>query len=348
MASYLVTGGCGFIGSHLADALIERGHAVHILDDLSTGRIENKPAAADLFEGDVSDPGLVAKAMAGMDACFHLAAVASVERSNTDWRGTHRTNLTGSVTVFDAARHAKRRGLPIPVVYASSAAVYGDNIHMPLSETSATRPISAYGADKLGSEQHGYVAWRVHDVPTCALRFFNVYGPRQDPASPYSGVISIFCKRLKTGQGITIFGDGGHSRDFVFVSDVVRALLSAMKHATTGAYVYNVSTGRPTTILEMARSIGDLLAITPEIAFMPARQGDIRVSVGDPSRARAALGFEARTSLADGLAETLLTTGPGFVPSISGPEAQARRCLSNSRLVVPPAKFRPTMIDPSI
>jgi UDP-glucose 4-epimerase len=306
MASYLVTGGCGFIGSHLADALIEHGHTVRILDDLSTGRIENKPDEAELFEGDVADPYFVAMAMRGMDACFHLAAVASVERSNIDWCATHKTNLTGSITVFDAAKRANTAH-PIPVVYASSAAVYGQNLNVPLSETSAVRPVSAYGADKLGSEQHGLVAWHVHGVPTCGLRFFNVYGPRQDPASPYSGVISIFCDRISAGRGITIFGDGGQSRDFVFVGDVVRALLAAMEHTTTGAHVYNVCTGRPTTIAEMAETIASTLEITPEITYAPPRQGDIRVSCGDPSEARAALGFDARTRFADGLVRTLLT-----------------------------------------
>jgi UDP-glucose 4-epimerase len=306
MANYLVTGGCGFIGSHLSDALIEQGHAVRILDDMSTGHIENKPTAAELIIGDVADPNLVAQAMHGMDACFHLAAIASVERSNIDWCATHRTNLTGSITVFDAARRAKF-GLPIPVVYASSAAVYGDNPNMPLSETSAPHPLSAYGADKLGSEQHGFVAWHVHGVPTCGLRFFNVYGPRQDPTSPYSGVISIFCDRMKTRRKITIFGDGGQSRDFVFVGDVVRALLAAMGRTTRGGHVYNVCTGKPTTIREVAGFIADTLELDPQIDFASPRQGDVRVSCGDPSRARVALDFEARTSFPEGLARTLLT-----------------------------------------
>jgi UDP-glucose 4-epimerase len=305
MARYVVTGGCGFIGSHLADALIQQGHSVRILDNMSTGRIENKPTAAELFEGDVADANFVTRAMRGMDACFHLAAVASVERSNIAWSETHRTNLTGSINVFDAARHANPR-FAIPVVYASSAAVYGDNLNMPLSEASTTHPVSAYGADKLGSEQHGFVAWHVHGVPTCGLRFFNVYGPRQDPASPYSGVISIFCDRLQSGRGIAISGDGNQSRDFIFVGDVVRALLAAMKHATSEGRVFNVCTGRPTTIREMVEAIADTLEITPEIAYAPPRQGDIRVSCGDPSSARAVLGFEARISLAEGLMWTLL------------------------------------------
>ncbi len=304
MATYLVTGGCGFIGSHLADALLGAGHTVRILDDMSTGRPENKPAGAKLLEGDVADPRLVAEAMHGADGCFHLAAVASVERGNLDWLGTHRANLTGSITVFDAARRANPQ-VPVPVVYASSAAVYGDNPEVPLAETAATRPLSAYGADKLGSEQHGFVAGRVHGIPTCGLRFFNVYGPRQDPKSPYSGVISIFCDRLKAGQGITIFGDGGQSRDFVFVGDVVRALLAAMERAGTDGRVYNVCTGRSTTIGELAGTIAGILGAPAEIVFGPPRAGEIRVSLGDPSSVRRELGFEARTALEEGLARTL-------------------------------------------
>ena len=165
MATYLVTGGCGFIGSHLADALIAAGHSVRILDDLSTGKLANKPQKADFIRGDVTDERKVAKAMSQIDGCFHLAAIASVERSNLDWIGTHRTNLTGAITVFDTARRAKAAG-SVPVVYASSAAVYGDNANIPLAETEAGKPLSAYGADKLGCEQHAFVAGKVHGLPT--------------------------------------------------------------------------------------------------------------------------------------------------------------------------------------
>jgi len=309
MARYLVTGGCGFIGSHLADALIAGGHSVRILDDMSTGRIENKPAAADLIEGDVADPFIVAKAMHGVDGCFHLAAVASVVRSNQEWRATHCINLTGTITVFDAARRAKR-ARPIPVVYASSAAVYGACPDVPLRETSATQPLSAYGADKLGSELHGEVAWHVHGVPTTGLRFFNVYGPRQDPSSAYSGVISIFCDRLVSVRPVTLFGDGGQSRDFVFVADIVQGLIAAMGRTTSGARVYNLCTGRSTTILELVATIAGVLGVRPDIGFAPERQGDIRVSCGDPSRARADLGFLPETSLTQGLMKTLSASVP--------------------------------------
>lgn len=306
MALYLVTGGCGFIGSHLCDALLAQGHAVRILDDLSTGRLENKPAAAELLRGDVADIGLAGLAMAGVDGCFHLAAIASVERGTQDWLGTHRTNLTGAITIFDAARRARPDGAKVPVVYASSAAVYGDNPQVPLGEATGLRPLSAYGADKLGCELHARVATDVHGVPTAGLRFFNVFGPRQDPKSPYSGVISIFCDRLRAGNGIRIDGDGGQTRDFVYVADVVAALIAAMREMPRESAVFNVCTGRETSIMALARTIGELCDRPPEIEFAAPRIGDVRASVGDPRQAAARLGFTAGVSLRDGLARTLV------------------------------------------
>ncbi len=305
MPTYLVTGGCGFIGSHLADALLAEGHAVRILDDLSSGKLANKPDAAELIVADVADAAAVAGAMRGVDGCFHLAAIASVERGNRDWLGTHRVNLTGMIAVLEAARRAGPGDRPVPVVYASSAAVYGDNPALPLAENAATRPLSAYGADKLGCELHARIAGRVHAVRTTGLRFFNVYGPRQDPASPYSGVISIFCDRLGTGHHVTVFGDGGQTRDFVFVADVVRALLAAMRGASLKAEVFNVCTGRAISVLDLACAIAEAIGVAPEIGFGPARPGDIRASLGDPSAASAALGFAAETGLRDGLSRTL-------------------------------------------
>jgi UDP-glucose 4-epimerase len=300
MALYLVTGGAGFIGSHLVDALLARGDRVRVLDDLSTGKRENLDPAAELTVGDVADAVAVAEAMQGVDGCFHLAAIASVELGNRDWLGTHRANLTGAITVFDAARRA-RPDRTVPVVYASSAAVYGDTPDLPLAETAATRPLSAYGADKLGCELHGRVAAQVHGVRTAGCRFFNVYGPRQDPASPYSGVISIFFNRIGRGQGITIFGDGGQTRDFIYVADVVRALLAAMGQETGGASVFNICTGKTTSLLELAAAIGGVFGLTPAIAFGPARAGDIRESLGNPQMTREVLGFSANVSIQEGL-----------------------------------------------
>jgi UDP-glucose 4-epimerase len=300
VALYLVTGGAGFIGSHLTDALLARGDQVRVLDNLSTGKRENLDPRTVLTVGDVADPAIVAKVMDGVDGCFHLAAVASVELGNRDWLGTHRVNLTGAITIFDAARRA-RPDRTVPVVYASSAAVYGDNPDLPLAESAATRPMSGYGADKLGCELHGRVAADVHGVRTVGCRFFNVYGPRQDPGSPYSGVISIFFDRIGRGRGITIFGNGRQTRDFIYVADVVDALLKAMEQETPGASVFNVCTGKATSLLELAAAIGRVFGRPPEIAYDEPRIGDIRDSLGNPATARKGLGFSAKFGIEEGL-----------------------------------------------
>jgi UDP-glucose 4-epimerase len=298
---YLLTGGCGFIGSHLAAALIARGDRVRVLDDLSTGSRANLAPGAELIVGDVSDPTAVTTSMQGMDGCFHLAAIASVERGVREWLLTHRVNLSGTITVFDAARAAGG----IPVVYASSAAVYGEQQTLPIAEDAPKAPLSAYGADKLGCEQQARVAGHVHGVPTMGLRFFNVYGPRQDPKSPYSGVISIFCDRLIAGEPVRIFGDGGQTRDFIYVADIVAGLLAAMPAASPAAPVLNLCTGQPTSVLELARLIAALCNAPHAPQHQPPRSGEIRHSLGDPTRARAMLGLGAPTSLRDGLAATL-------------------------------------------
>ena len=304
MPRWLVTGGCGFIGSHLVEALLARGDQVRVLDDLSTGKRENIPSSAELVVGDVADQGIVARAVDGVDGIYHLAAIASVQRSSEDWLGCHRTNLTGSIAVFDCARRA-RAAAPLPVVYASSAAVYGDNPAVPLAETAALQPLSAYGADKLASELHGRVAWSVYRVPTTGLRFFNVYGPRQDPSSPYSGVIAIFADRFARDADIDIFGDGQQTRDFIYVEDVVAHLVSAMNNLRSGASVFNVCTGRATSIAELARTIAQIAGREARIHYHPPRIGDIKASVGDPSAASRAFGIRATTRIADGLRRTL-------------------------------------------
>jgi len=298
MALFLVTGGCGFIGSHLADALIASGHRVRILDNLSTGRRENMPVAAELIVGDVSDPAAVRQCVAGVDGVYHLAAIASVEQSRRDWLGCHAVNLGGCIQIFDAARQQKKAPR---VVYASSAAVYGDNPAMPLREENAPSPINAYGADKYGCELHGRVATLLHGVPTVGLRFFNIYGQRQDPRSPYSGVISIFADRLARKAPIDIFGDGRQTRDFVAVSDAVRFLVAAMTTPAAAGAVFNVCTGQGTSILDLAQHVGDTVGTTPEIRFQPARPGDIRISLGDPSRATTSLGVKTTLDIRQGL-----------------------------------------------
>jgi UDP-glucose 4-epimerase len=302
MARFLVTGGAGFIGSHLCDALVARGDAVRVVDDLSTGSVANLPAGAELVVADIADPAAMANALDGVDGCFHLAAIASVERGVTDWLGTHRTNLTGTITLFDAIRSSGRK---LPVVYASSAAVYGDCPTLPITEDAERRPLSAYGADKLGCELHARVADHVHGIPATGLRFFNVYGPRQDPRSPYSGVISIFCERILGGKPVDVFGDGQQTRDFIHVSDVVAALLAAMRLAAPGAPVFNVCSGQATTVLALAHTIAELAQNRPEIRFQPPRSGEIRRSLGSRDRAVPALGLGSPKPLSDGLANVL-------------------------------------------
>lgn len=304
MSTYLVTGGCGFIGSHLCAALVGRGDAVRVLDDLSTGRRSKLPPGAALVEGDVADAALAREASAGVDGCFHLAAISSVGVCNRDWIGGHRTNLTGAITIFDAAR-----GTGIPVVYASSGAVYGDCSRLPLGEDAERQPLSPYGADKIGCELHARAAAVVYGLASVGLRFFNVYGPGQDPRSPYSGVISIFCERIRRREPIEMYGDGAQTRDFIFVADVVSALLRAMDARLSGAHIFNVCTGHGTSVLELARTIARLCGTTPDIRFHPRRPGDIKNSCGDPGAARQALGLAAPTDLASGLAATLASLG---------------------------------------
>lgn len=309
MAHYLITGGCGFIGSHLADRLLADGHRVTILDNLSSGRLDNKPEAAKLVVGDVADPDAVREAMAGdhgegVDGVFHLAAVASVQKSRELWAETHRTNLLGTVTVFEAARDAKRGG-PIPVVYASSAAVYGDNTNTPLKEDELPRPLSAYGVDKLGCEMHARVAWSIQGVPTVGFRFFNVYGPRQDPMSPYSGVISIFARRVARGEDVEIHGDGQQVRDFVFVGDVVRILALAMERRFAGAQVFNLCTGRATSLVMLLDVLQELCGSQVRRRHSEPRAGDIRVSIGDPSLMRSTFDTVCQVGLLQGLSATL-------------------------------------------
>lgn len=301
MARFLVTGGCGFIGSHLCCRLLQDGHDIRVIDDLSTGKHENLPAGIDVSVGTVADGDIVSDLMAGMDGCFHLAAVASVQRSLEDWLGTNASNLVGTIAVFDAARrHGK-----IPVVYASSAAVYGDNPALPLDETATTAPLSAYGADKLACELHARVATAVHGIPTTGFRFFNVFGPRQDPRSPYSGVISIFIDRILSGREIQVFGDGKQSRDFIYVGDVVDHLMAAMAAPASHARTLNVCTGMATSLLDLIATLRRITAATPDVVHKPPRAGDIRHSLGSPERCREALGIGARTSLRDGLALTI-------------------------------------------
>ena len=306
MARYLVTGGAGFIGSHLVDVLIADGHVVRVLDDLSSGRIENLPAGVELVTADVTEQSAVRRAISDVDGCFHLAAIASVERCRREWLHSHKVNLAGTITVFEEACRAQNAlGRPLPVVYASSAAVYGNTSETPIPEGARKRPVSAYGVDKLGCEYHAAVASRVHKLNSVGLRFFNVYGPRQDPDSPYSGVISVFCQRVLRGAPLEIHGDGHQVRDFVYVRDAVNALRLAIDAATLTPQIYNVCTGVETKICQLGTVIGQMQGVHLSKRYAPKRAGDLRVSMGDPRKAREMLKFTAVTSLQQGLEQTI-------------------------------------------
>lgn len=317
--NYLVTGGCGFIGTHLCELLVSKGHKLRILDDLSTGKRENAPAGVDLMIGDVADAETVADAVAGMDGVFHLAAIASVERCNNQWLASHRTNMSGTVAVMEAARSAS--ATPLPVIWASSAAIYGAATDMPIAETTPPSPMSPYGADKLGGEIQGKAAAEVFGLPNTALRFFNVYGPGQDPHSPYSGVISIFAERLARGEQITINGDGGQTRDFIYVGDVVEALYRSMQRQERRAAsqepasfdAINVCTGRTTSVQELAETLLAQTGNRGSITYGEERAGDIRDSLGDPVKMASLLDFSAETSLSDGLERLLAEYEPQAV-----------------------------------
>lgn len=290
---YLVTGASGFIGRHLADFLVAKGHEVTGLDIRPP---EFSPSWR-FTQGSVLDPSLLAILASGCDGIFHLAAIASVPATIHDPSGTHAVNVTGTLNVLEAARRAGG----IPVAYASSAAVYGDVPALPLAESAAGVPLSPYAAHKRCNELDAAAYGSALGLPSFGLRFFNIYGPGQDPASPYSGVISIFCDRMRRGEALTVFGDGRQSRDFVAVADAVRALELAMDQASADAPVANVCRGKGTTLLELAQTIGALLGAEPQISFAPARAGDILHSRGDPALLETLTGFYPRTDLKEGL-----------------------------------------------
>lgn len=304
---YLVTGGCGFIGSHLSERLVSHGHTVTILDDLSTGKRGNVPASIPVVAGDITTPGIFDALIEKADGCFHLAAIASVPLSREKWLHTHQVNLGGTVALFDAIARSKKH---IPVVYASSAAVYGNATELPLTESIRCTPTSGYGADKLGCEHQGRTAAEIHHIPNIGLRFFNVYGERQDPESPYSGVISIFGRRMKKNNPVTIYGDGLQARDFIYVGDVVDGMLrsmQALEHREIVYNVFNLCTGSQCSINMLAQTILEITGSTSSITHVPERSGDIRVSIGNPSAAKTVLGFEAIVPLTEGLKVTLRT-----------------------------------------
>lgn len=300
----LVTGGCGFIGSHLCRKLISKGHKVRIVDNSSSNQSHTLPEGAELMICDIRDPDMMQRALSGIECCFHLAAIASVPLSREQWVETHSINLSGTITLFEeVVRRSKQTNTPpIPILYASSAAVYGDCATMPLSEDMHARPLTPYGADKLACEHHAYVGHHIFSVPSIGFRFFNVYGPGQDPSSPYSGVISIFIKHLREGSPITIYGDGEQIRDFVHVDDVTSALITGMEKITPkDCFVVNVCSGASTSINQLADIISASTGNHLERIHVPARNGDIRISIGNPSKLHSLLGVQTKIDMTSGL-----------------------------------------------
>jgi UDP-glucose 4-epimerase len=303
MKSCLVTGGAGFIGSHLAERLVRAGNDVRILDNLCTGKLANLEAfqsELSFIEGDVRDLDTVLGAVRGVDTIFHQAALVSVPGSIADPLETATVNEMGTLQVLEAAR---RMGVK-RVVLASSCAVYGDLPGLPKREDMETRPLSPYAASKLKAEISARLYCDLYGLETVCLRYFNVYGPRQDRSSPYSGVISIFMDRAARGDRPTIYGDGEQSRDFVYVADVARANVLAAKKEGVSGLVFNVGTGSGTTINELWRLIAERAGAGEEPERRAERSGDIRQSRADISRAREQLLYESRHLLDEGLDET--------------------------------------------
>jgi UDP-glucose 4-epimerase len=312
----VVTGGAGFIGSHLVEALLTDGYRVRVADNLSTGHRANLAhlgADIELVEGDLADFETACRAVADADAVLHQAAIPSVPRSVADPLGAHASGPTATLNVLEAARRAGVRR----VVFAASSSAYGDTVELPKHEAMPTDPLSPYAAGKLAGESYVRVYARTMGLDGVSLRYFNVFGPRQDPSSPYSGVISRFAQTMRAGQRPTIHGDGRQTRDFTYVANVVQANLLALRHPRPlGGAVYNVGTGGRVSLLELVARINAVLgtALAPE--FAPPRPGDVRDSQASLDRIRSELGYEPVVDFAEGLRRTLADDAPTASPEV--------------------------------
>ena len=303
MATYLVTGGAGFIGSHVVEELCRRGDRVRVLDNLTTGRPANLAGLSgiDYQQGDVCDPVAAERATSGVDFVVHLAADPSVTRSIDAPLQTHRSNALGTLVLLEAARRAGVRR----VVYAGSSSAYGDAVELPKRESMPAAPRSPYAASKLAGEQYALAWWPCYGLQTVVLRYFNVFGPRQDPDSPYAAVVPRFIAAALAGEPPTVYGDGRQTRDFCYVSDTVWATLAACVAARAVGQVINVGRGQACDLLAVIAELRGLIDRPILPRFEPARQGDIRDSVADIARARDLLDFSPQVSLHEGLARTV-------------------------------------------
>jgi UDP-glucose 4-epimerase len=306
---YLVTGGAGFIGSHIVHTLLEQGNSIRVLDNFSTGKRENLDGLRQRFnrerfeilEGDLRDASCVVEAVRGVEVIFHEAAFVSVPQSIEEPQTCFDVNITGTSRLFDAARAAGVRR----AVVASSAAIYGESDALPLVEETLPQPLSPYAVSKRVKEMYAELFTGSFGLEVVALRYFNVYGPRQRPDSMYAAAVPIFARRLLDGKPVTVFGDGGQTRDLVNVHDVVRANLIASEHPQAAGKIFNICTGIETRLLDLLDVMYELIPNVPPPQFAAPRAGDIYRSVGSPRKALDVLGFRAEISLVDGLKETI-------------------------------------------
>ena len=299
----LVTGGAGFIGSNLVDALLERGDDVRVLDNFSTGNRANlESGEVEIVEGELRSYERVHAAMRGVEVVYHLGALGSVPRSVQDPLTSNAVNVEGTLNVLLAARDEGVRR----VIFSSSTSVYGSSRELPTSESMPPDPISPYGVAKLAAERYCVSFSRVyHSFETVVLRYFNVFGPRQDPRSQYAAVVPLFISAIASGEQVTIFDDGDQSRDFTYVTNVVEANVLAAEAQGVSGMIFNVSAGTPATVNQLSETVGSLLGKPVDRRYLPPRPGDLRDSWADVERARRLLGWEARIGLEEGLRLTV-------------------------------------------
>lgn len=301
MASYLVTGGAGFIGSHLSEALVQRGHRVRVADNLSTGFRHNLRDGVEFMEADLADPDAARRAVEGMDFVLHQAAIPSVPRSVQKPVESHRANVDATFQILLAARDAKVKRL----VFAGSSSVYGDTPMLPKREDMPPNPLSPYALHKQVGEQYAQMFTRLYGLETVTTRYFNVFGPRQDPTSPYSGVISLFIKALLEGTAPIIHGDGGQTRDFTYVANVVDGVLRAAAAPGIGGEVFNIATNGRTSLNQLLSVLQTIIGVGPPAVYQPARGGDVRDSQADISKAERMLGYRPTVTMEEGLRATV-------------------------------------------
>ena len=303
MANYLVTGGAGFIGSHLAEELVRRGETVRVVDSLITGKRHNLAhlPRVEFVQGDLADLDVARRAVAGIEYVLHQAAIPSVPRSVEDPITSNRANIDASLNVLVAARDGGVKR----VVYAGSSSAYGNTPILPKVETMATAPLSPYALQKLVAEQYCQMFTALYGLETVTIRYFNVFGPRQDPSSPYSGVISLFISALCEGKQPRIYGDGEQTRDFTYVANVVDGVLRACHAHGASGEVINVATGGRISLNQLFETVRDLVGASIEPAYVQPRAGDVRDSQADISKARRLLGYEPVISFEEGLERTV-------------------------------------------